>query len=80
MNKCRLCKTNFNGRTDKIFCSTKCKSSYHRQLKAVTKTATRDIDIILHRNRSILLEVMGKHKTQIKIPLSVLEKRKFNFN
>ena len=68
------------GRTDKIFCSIKCKSSYHRQLRAATKKITIGIDKILHRNRSILLEVMGKHKTQNKIPITVLEKKKFNFN
>jgi len=41
---------------------------------------TRDIDIILHLNMSILLELIGKKKYRIKIPMEVLEKRKFNFN
>ena len=80
MKNCKLCKTHFFGRSDKLFCSLKCKSSYHRQLRAITKSATYGIDNILHRNRSILLEVMGKHKTQIKIPITILEKKKFNFN
>ena len=80
MKTCKLCKSNFQGRSDKIFCTLKCKSRYHRKLNAVTKSATSDIDTILHRNRSILLEVMGKHKTQLKIPITILEKKKFNFN
>ena len=78
--KCRLCKKPFRGRSDKLFCSVACKSSYHQKLRKVTNYATADIDAILHRNRSILLEVMGKHKTQLKIPITILEKKKFNFN
>ena len=78
--KCRLCKSKFFGRTDKIFCSIKCKSTYHRKLRAVTHKVTIDIDKILHRNRSILLEIMGKHMTQMKVPTIVLERKKFNFN
>lgn len=38
------------------------------------------INRILSRNRSILLEVMGKNRSQIKVSTLVLEKRKFNFN
>jgi len=38
-----------------------CKIYYHHQLRKVTKEATRHIDEILHRNRSIRLEIMGKH-------------------
>ena len=78
--KCRLCKSEFYGRTDKQFCSIKCKSEYHRKLRAVTQDATVEIDKILHRNRSILLEIMGKHKTQIKVPTIMLERKKFNFH
>jgi len=39
----------------------------------------KEIDTILHRNRSILLEILGKHKTQIKVNRIVLEKKKFRF-
>ncbi len=67
------------GRIDKIFCSTACKSEYHMKLRRVTDKATRNIDKILHRNRSILLEIMGKNKTQIKIDRSVLDKKKFQY-
>ena len=78
--KCRLCKKQFRGRTDKIFCTIKCKSTYHRLLSSSTDKATIKIDKILHRNRSILLEIMGKHQNKIKVPLIRLEEKKFNFN
>jgi len=77
--KCKICKIEFNGRTDKIFCSVNCKSFYHRKLRKVTHTVSKDIDEVLHRNRSILLEVLGKHKIQIKINRIVLVKKNFNF-
>lgn len=77
---CKICKKEFAGRSDKIFCSLGCKNEYNTRLRKVTQNATRKIDDILHRNRSILLEIMGKHKTQIKINRIVLDKKKFNFN
>ena len=76
---CKICKNKFVGRSNKIFCSSKCKSYYHRNLRRVTKVETATIDELLHRNRSILLEILGKRLKQIKIKRIVLEKKKFNF-
>jgi len=78
--KCKICKKDFAGRSDKIFCSIACKNDYHIRLSKATQTAAKKIDTILHRNRSILLELMGKHKTQIKIDRIRLDRKKFNFN
>jgi hypothetical protein len=77
--KCKICKSALIGRKDKLFCSIKCKNQYHKKLRAVTKIAVKNIDIILHRNRSILLEVMGKKKIQLKVNRMILEKKKFRF-
>jgi len=76
---CRLCKSPFVGRRDKIFCSVKCKTNYHEKLSAVTFEASARIDKILHRNRSILLEVMGKQTVQKKISRQILDQKKFNW-
>ena len=75
--KCKICNTIIIGRSDKIFCSVRCKNYYHTNLRRVTKIAVADIDIILHRNRAILLEIMGKSLTQLKVNRMVLEKKKF---
>jgi hypothetical protein len=77
---CKLCKSGLSGRSDKIFCSLKCKSDYAYKLREVTELATTAIDKILHRNRSILLEILGKNKVQSKIRREVLEAKKFNFS
>ncbi len=78
--KCRLCKAAFTGRIDKVFCSTSCKNEYHVRLRRATSLATKSIDEILHRNRSILLEILGKRNKRIKVKRFDLEKKKFQFN
>jgi len=78
--KCKICKSPVKGRSDKIFCSIDCKNEYHVKLRRATSKATQKIDRMLHRNRSILLEIMGKRKTQIKIPRDLLDKKKFNYS
>ncbi|MCF6350546.1 MAG: hypothetical protein L3J23_05885 [Flavobacteriaceae bacterium] len=77
--KCKICKIIIIGRTDKVFCTVRCKNLYHKKLRAVTDVAVKNINIILHRNRSILLEILGKYKFQLKINRIILEKKKFNF-
>jgi len=80
MNKiCKICKKQFSGRSDKLFCSPKCKSYYHFKLRSITKDVASEIDSILHRNRSILLEIIGKSLSQKKVLRLVLDKKKFNF-
>jgi len=79
MKKCKICKKELKGRSDKIFCSSSCKNYYHKSLRRVTNVVAFEIDNILHRNRSILLEIIGKHKTQIKVLRLILDKKKFNY-
>ena len=62
-----------------MYCSLECKNYYHTSLARVTKIASLEIDKILHRNRSILLELLGKHKMQIKLKRIILENKKFRF-
>jgi len=77
--KCPICKNPVLGRSDKKFCSVKCKTFYHQRLRQVTRSAAERIDKILHRNRSILLEIMGKRNVKLKVHRLVLEQKKFNF-
>jgi predicted nucleic acid-binding Zn ribbon protein len=79
MGKCKICSKQISGRIDKKFCSTKCKNYYHTNLRKVTAKAVIQIDVILHRNRSILLEILGKNKAQLKVERIILDQKKFNF-
>ena len=77
--KCKMCQNIIVGRSDKIFCSVHCKSEYHFKLRKVTAIEVREINKILARNRSILLELMGKNSVQKKIKRLELDRKKFNF-
>ena len=80
MKKCINCsKKKVIGRSDKLFCTVSCKSKYHRKLRNKTEVVTLTIDAILHRNRSILLEVLGEMNIKIKVARLLLEKKKFRF-
>jgi len=79
-NKCPICKELIKGRSDKRFCCNQCKNEYHIRLRQVTRIATIDTDRILHRNRSILLEIMGKVSQKKKIARDVLDQKQFNFD
>ncbi len=77
--KCKVCQKDFIGRKDKVFCSIKCKNDYHVTLRSVTKEIAFPLDKILHRNRSILLEIMGPKARKKKVKRSLLVKKKFQF-
>jgi len=76
---CKWCNKPYVGRADKVFCSIKCKSDYHYDLKNKTYRASKQIDNILHRNRSILYEIMGDRTRKMKVKRTVLDKKKFNY-
>lgn len=79
MKKCKICKTQFAGRSDKIFCTVKCKNVYHRHLRfASVKSAIR-INEYLKRNHGILLELLGKNGSQVKVHRNLLSDKKFRF-
>ncbi len=77
--KCKVCKKDILGRKDKLFCSVQCKNDYHITLRSVTKKLAYPLDRILHRNRSILLEIMGPKAIKMKVLRSELVKKKFQF-
>lgn len=80
MKKCKKCRKEIKfGRSDKIFCSIKCKNNYHKELRKKTNKVAMEIDEILHRNRSILYELMGDFNKQLTVKRIVLEKKKFRF-
>ena len=78
-NTCKMCSVELQGRRDKVFCSSDCKNEYHAKLRKVNSIATGFIDGILHRNREILLEIMGKNAVQKKVSRFILDKKKFNY-
>ena len=76
---CIVCKKRVIGRSDKIFCSVNCKNYYHVNLRYVSSKAAKRINEYLKRNHGILLEILGKHKTKIKVNRIILADKKFRF-
>ena len=56
-----------------------CKNYYHSQLRKASNRAAEQINEYLKRNHGILLELLGKNKTQIKVYRTRLEQKKFRF-
>ena len=52
---------------------------YHKLLVRATDQATFKTDKILHRNRSILLEILGKSKDYKKVSKDLLDSKNFNY-
>jgi hypothetical protein len=77
--KCKICKKPIVGRKNKVFCSVACKNYYHKHLRYASFKAAIRINEYLKRNHGILLELLGKNKTQVKIYRNVLEDKKFRF-
>lgn len=76
---CKICNKKLLGRSDKIFCSVTCKNYYHTNLRKASSSAAEQINEYLKRNHGILLETLGKNKTQIKTNRTLLEQKKFRF-
>ena len=76
---CRICKTSFTGRANKVFCSVACKNFYHKNLRYASFKSAIRINEYLKRNHGILLEMLGKNKAQIKVYRNLLEDKKFRF-
>ncbi|MGB6037344.1 MAG: hypothetical protein WBG42_13810 [Cryomorphaceae bacterium] len=77
--KCKICHEPIVGRTDKIFCSPGCKNIYHSKLRYATKKAAIEINGYLKRNHGVLLELLGKNRTQVKVHRNALAQKKFRF-
>lgn len=77
--KCKICESKILGRKDKVFCSAKCKNYYHSHLRYASQKAAIRINEYLKRNHGILLEQIGKNKTQVKVYRNKLADKKFRF-
>jgi hypothetical protein len=79
VRKCKICGNKLRGRQDKVFCSLKCKNYYHTHLRYASIKAAKRINEYLKRNHGILLEMLGKNKSQIKVYRNRLEDKRFRF-
>jgi len=77
---CVVCDAKLFGRSDKIYCSSKCKNTYHAALKKSNKTISKETIKVLYKNYSILAELMGKNCSKYEINKLVLQRKGFDFD
>jgi len=75
---CRECGEKLNGRSDKIYCSDHCRTTYYNRVNGDSSKLIRDVNRILRKNRRILSALNPDGKT--KVHKKELEMQGFNFN
>ena len=77
MTKCNECKEPMLGRSDKRFCGPYCRSTWHNKKYQIERKTVRRINVILKRNRQILISTLDSGLTNI--TLQHLLELGFNF-
>lgn len=62
---CRECNTPVKGRADKKFCDDQCRSSFYNRTKTQEISVTKNVNLILKKNRQILADFNPDGKTRI---------------
>lgn len=76
---CLNCGAKIHGRSDKKFCGIDCKNAYNYTKRQETKSVTKIIDQLLHKNHHILSTLIGTQRKRMKIDRLELEKMGFSF-
>ena len=69
--QCKQCGTDYYGRANKLFCSVKCKSQWHRDWSQLYKVQFRKTNRILQFNYKLLSQLLV-NQSQIKMDTSLL--------
>lgn len=77
MNNCPICQKEFVGRSDKRFCSDKCRAASFYENRARLNLYKKRIHVILESNREILSLLNPKGKSIVS--KTDLEEHQFNF-
>ncbi len=76
---CLECQDDIQGRSDKKFCSDSCRIAFHNRKRIESVQTVRSVNLILNRNRSILLDFLGSKKNHTVLNHSQLALRGFDF-
>lgn len=74
--KCIYCSTEFEGRLNRKFCSSKCKNAHHNEVNRDKESVVRNLNKALHKNWIILQDMYRVYRST-PINLSVLESNGF---
>lgn len=77
---CVVCDSMLFGRSDKRFCSVKCKNHYHAHIRKSTKTVSKETIKELYKNYRILSSMIGRNCQKYEVSKLVLERKGFSFD
>lgn len=75
---CLDCNSILKGRTDKKYCDDQCRSNYNNRIRSEDLSIVKQINIILRKNRQILIHLNPAGKT--KVVKDLLLKKGFDFS
>lgn len=77
---CVVCDSKLHGRSDKVFCTPKCKNNYHSAIRKTAKTVSLETMKVLFKNYQILSSLKSKNCTKYQINRLVLQRKGFDFD
>jgi hypothetical protein len=77
---CLECNEVVQGRADKKFCSDSCRVAHHNQRRITESHSLRAVNLILSRNRSILLHFLDETNAKVEMQSHQLSLKGFDFS
>ncbi len=79
-NCCPICGNTIVGRSDKKFCSSKCKNKYHRPSKNLKGDQIKMVNTFLYQNFQIMESIFtDEKKDKLMVPRILLDKMGFHY-
>jgi predicted nucleic acid-binding Zn ribbon protein len=80
-NLCPICGKHIIGRSDKKFCSTKCKNNYHHPSKNLKGDHIKMVNNFLYQNFKIMESIFSdEKKNKLMVPRILLDKMGFHYS
>lgn len=76
---CVICDSKLFGRSDKRFCTLKCKNKYHAELRKNNRSVSRETLKVLFKNYQVLTSLCAENCSRYKISKLVLQRKGFDF-
>ncbi len=76
---CVICDAKLFGRSDKRFCTVKCKNKYHAELRKSNRNVSRETLKVLFKNYQVLASLCAVNCSKYKISKLALQRKGFDF-
>ncbi|MCE3297250.1 MAG: hypothetical protein K0R65_2964 [Crocinitomicaceae bacterium] len=76
---CVICDAKLFGRSDKRFCTTKCKNKYHAELRKNNRSVSRETLKVLFKNYQVLNSLLAENCSRYRVSKLLLQRKGFDF-